>query len=178
MAVIAAVAAAHHARGVAAEVPREAGARPEVVSIAALRDVDVGNLDRKNRRVEIFVATAVQSLVPHSEVDRQVRTQFPVVLHERDAVLRRPVRVDRRKACAERRGAREIRDRGWIARVERLIFREREGAQDIAGVLLAVRHVVVLAAELDVVRRARDPVCVSEFPAALRAQLVIRRQRP
>src|SRR5689334_9030613 len=52
--------------------------------------------------VEVFVGVAVQPLVAQAEIQREVRPQFPIVLHEADVVLRRVLRRHRRKARRER----------------------------------------------------------------------------
>ena len=172
MAVISAVPAAHDRAPVAQQIPREAAARTEVVAVAPLRHVDIGDRDREDRGIQIFVAAAIQAFPAEAEIQRQIRPQPPVVLHEGDRVLRRARRVDRRKAGRERRRSRQRRDRRRIGRIEELVAGKGEGAEGIAGVLLEVRHVVVLAAELHVVRRVSDVVGVPHFPPALRPDLV------
>jgi hypothetical protein len=84
----AAVAGAKHRPGVAEEIPRDAGARPEVVLVAPLAHVHIRQRHRKAVRIEILIGVSVEPLVAQSQVDGDVLPQTPVVLNEGDVVLR------------------------------------------------------------------------------------------
>ena len=163
----------HHGGAVAENVPRDTGSRPEVVLVAARRHVDVGNRHRKHRRVQILVGVAVEALVAEAEVQRDIRSDLPIVLHEADVVLRRMLGGDGRKTRGERRGAGQPGDRRRIVRIERLILGEGVGAGSVADGVVLVLHQADIGAELHLVRTSAQGVGVLELIAAFRAHLIV-----
>ena len=83
------VRAADDGAAVTPEIPGDAEPRPEVVLVAALGHVDEGQRTREVVRIEVFVRRAVEALVAQPEIDGHVLRDAPVVLHERDVVVRR-----------------------------------------------------------------------------------------
>jgi hypothetical protein len=173
VAVVDAPAGAHHTGAVAADIPRQAGTRPDVVRVATLADVDVGNRRREHRRIEILVGVAVEPLVAQTEIRRQVRSQLPVVLDEADVVLRGMFGGHGREARREGGRALQAGDRRRIRGVERLILRERVGAGDVADRIVLVLHQADVGAEFQLVLRRGDAVRVLELIPALRSDLIV-----
>ena len=159
-----AVRAPHDRTSIAARVPREPCAGPEVVVVVAGLRMDQFREPGYRCQVELVVVRVVLIVVTQPQVQRQVRPRAPIVLDVPLDPMTLQMPRERRERGGVLRGACEIRQAGGILRVEILIAPERPGA-DIVRLLFGRVEIQIRPAELPAVIAQIEREVIADVPA-------------